>query len=310
MNAMQRLNRIVKEKGPLIAGLDPDFDKIKQVWITQNEELVADGKLEGDPEKNRTIMGTFCQDYIEAIKESVGVIKINSAFFEAMQMEDLYWNIAMNAQLEGLYVIGDLKRADIGNTSMEYAKAYLDATSPFDAITVNPYFGTDGIKPFLDLAKKNDKGIFVLDKTSNQSSEEIQDLELKDGRKVYEAVADKIKEWGEYTNPRREKYSLVGAVVGATHPEQAKELRERMPNTFFLVPGYGKQGATAKDVAVNVDKKGGGAAINSSRGIMFAYKSDIWKDQYSEEFWDEAAAAEAKRAQTELKRARIKSRKK
>ena len=147
---------------------------------------------------------------------------------------------------------------------------------------------------------------FVLAKTSNQSSAEIQDLELKDGRKVYEAVADKIKEWGDYTNPRREKYSLVGAVIGATHPEQAKELRKRMPNTFFLVPGYGKQGATANDVAVNFDKKGGGAAINSSRGIMFAYKSDIWKEQYSEEFWNEAAAAEANRAQTELKRARIK----
>lgn len=98
----------------------------------------------------------------------------------------------------------------------------------------------------------------------------------------------------------------MGAVVGATHPEQAKELRKRMPNTFFLVPGYGKQGATANDVAVNFDKKGGGAAINSSRGIMFAYKSDIWKEQYSEEFWNEAAAAEANRAQTELKRARIK----
>ena len=165
-----------------------------------------------------------------------------------------YFEVAEMAAKAGMIVIGDLKRADIGSTSEAYAKAYLDADSPFSIITVNPYFGTDGVMPFIELANQNEKGVFVLVKTSNQSSIEIQDLILRDQRKVHEAVADMVKHWGNISNPTEDGYNNVGAVVGATHPDDARRLRQRMPNTFFLVPGYGAQGATAEDVVVNFDE--------------------------------------------------------
>ena len=303
-NAMQRLNEIVKERGPLLAGLDPNFDKIINMWKVSNDGTINPKDTDTIEDKDVSIMIDFCLDYIRSLKKEVGAIKINSAFFESRGMEDVYWVIAEYARQQGLFVIGDLKRADIGNTSREYAEAYLNVTSPFDAITINPYFGTDGVKPFLDLAKESGKGVFVLVKTSNTSSCEIQDLDLLDGRKVYEAVADMVKKWGEYTKQNDEEdYNLVGAVVGATHPKQAEELRKRMPNTFFLVPGYGAQGATAKDVSVNFDNTEGGAIVNSSRGIMMAYQNDRWKDKYNSKTWKEAAIAEARRAQQELKEA-------
>lgn len=254
-----------------------------------------------DQEYLEDCLHTYCSEYLDSLPPEVGAVKINSAFFERYGMEELYFEVAKEAQEHALFVIGDVKRADIGNTSKMYAEAYLFEDSPFDAITVNPYFGTDGIKPFLDLAKENKKGIFVLVKTSNPSSAEIQDAILADGRPVYALVADLVNRWGKYTDPEgKEDYNLVGAVVGATHPKQAEELRKLMPNTFFLVPGYGAQGATADDITVNFDSEHGGAIVNSSRGIMLACKSEIWKDFYPEEKWAEAVTAEARRATAEL----------
>lgn len=277
-NAMERLNELVSKKGPLLAGLDPDMDKIWAVTAMK--------------------MPDFCFDYIDAIKDKVAAIKINIAFFEASFDMDLFWEVAEKAKSEGLFVIADAKRADIGNTSEKYAETFLSKNSPIDAVTINPYFGTDGVKPFLDMAKENGKGVFVLVRTSNPSSAEIQNLELKDGRKVYQEVAELVKKWGEYTKTDEdEKYNLVGAVVGATHPEEAKILREMMPNTFFLVPGYGAQGATAKDVAVNFDSNGGGAIVNSSRGLMFAYEKE---NGTSVEQWREASKRAAVKSQEEL----------
>lgn len=296
-NAMQRLNRVVKEKGPLLAGLDPKLDEIMSIYDFHIDDF------KNEQEFYEVNMYAYCNDYIMSLSEHVGAIKINSAFFEAVGMEQVYWNVAQYAKRRGLFVIGDLKRADIGNSSAQYAQGFLSADSPFDAITINPYFGTDGVKPFLDLAKENGKGIFVLVKTSNPSSKEIQDAVLADGSPVYELVAKMVKGWGAYTSDYEEDYNLVGAVVGATHPEQAKRLRELMPNTFFLVPGYGAQGATAQDITVNFDKNGGGAIVNSSRGIMNAYKNGKWSGKYPKEKWYEASAAEAERAKAELENA-------
>lgn len=308
-NAMQLLNDLIVEKNSRIcAGLDvkwediPDAFKLQYGW--------DDEKGEENMEDFSQIIYKYCEKYIDAVADIVPAIKINSAFFEREHLEDLYLEVARYAMEQGLFVIGDIKRADIGSTSEAYAQAFLAAGQPFDAVTINPYFGTDGVMPFLKLAKENGKGVFILVKTSNKSSAEIQDLELADGRKVYEAVADLTIEWAEevdeesFFDTRIPDYPLVGAVVGATHPEQAKELRERMGCTFFLVPGYGAQGATADDVACNFNGwSGTGAIVNSSRGIMNAYKKDCWKDEYHEEAWAEAARAEAIRATEEINQA-------
>lgn len=307
-NAMQLLNELIVEKNSRIcAGLDVKWEDIPDAF--KKEFCWDDEKGEENMEDFSQIIYEYCEKYIEAVADIVPAIKINSAFFEREHLEDLYLEIASYAREKGLFVIGDLKRADIGSTSEAYAQAFLAAGMPFDAITINPYFGTDGVMPFLKLAKENGKGVFVLVKTSNKSSAEIQDLRLADGRKVYEAVADLVLKWGKDIDSENfdegwPDYPMVGAVVGATHPEQAKELVEQMGCTFFLVPGYGAQGATADDVAVNFDSdRGIGAIVNSSRGIMNAYKKDCWKEKYSEETWAEAARAEAIRATEEINQA-------
>lgn len=303
-NAMQVLNDLIVEKNSRIcAGLDVKWEDIPNAF--KKEFGWDDEKGEENMEDFSQIIYKYCEKYINAVADIVPAVKINSAFFEREHLEDLYLEVAYYAREKGLFVIGDLKRADIGSTSEAYAQAFLAAGMPFDAITINPYFGTDGVMPFLKLAKENGKGVFVLVKTSNKSSAEIQDLELADGRKVYEAVADLVIEWSNKADFENfNYYPMVGAVVGATHPEQAKELVEQMGCTFFLVPGYGAQGATADDVAVNFDRdRGIGAIVNSSRGIMNAYKKDCWKEKYSEETWAEAARAEAIRATEEINQA-------
>lgn len=303
-NAMQVLNDLIVEKNSRIcAGLDVKWEDIPNAF--KKEFGWDDEKGEENMEDFSQIIYKYCEKYINAVADIVPAVKINSAFFEREHLEDLYLEVAYYAREKGLFVIGDLKRADIGSTSEAYAQAFLLAGMPFDAITINPYFGTDGVMPFLKLAKENGKGVFVLVKTSNKSSAEIQDLELADGRKVYEAVADLVLNWAdEVDHENFNYYPMVGAVVGATHPKQAEELVDQMGCTFFLVPGYGAQGATADDVAVNFDSdRGIGAIVNSSRGIMNAYKKDCWKEKYSEETWAEAARAEAIRATEEINQA-------
>lgn len=313
-NAMQRLNDLIIEKNSRIcAGLDVKWEDIPNAF--KLEHGWDEEKGEENMEDFSQIIYKYCEKYIDAVSDIVPAIKINSAFFEREHLENLYLEVARYAMEQGLFVIGDLKRADIGSTSQAYAEAFLASWQPFDAITINPYFGTDGVMPFLKLAKENGKGVFILVKTSNKSSAEIQDLELADGRKVYEAVADLTLEWAEEVDPegfdedenegyKYADYPMVGVVVGATHPDQAKRLVYDMGKIFFLVPGYGAQGATADDVACNFDRYAGvGAIVNSSRGIMNAYKSDRWKNEYSEETWAEAARDEAIRATEEINQA-------
>lgn len=305
---MQLLNDLIIEKNSRIcAGLDVKWEDIPTAF--KREYGWDDEKGEENMEDFSQIIYKYCEKYIDAVADVVPAIKINSAFFEREHLEDLYLEVAFYAREQRLFVIGDLKRADIGSTSEAYAQAFLAAGQPFDAITINPYFGTDGVMPFLKLAKENGKGVFVLVKTSNKSSAEIQDLRLADGRYVYEAVADLVVSWGKEADEKnygmdgRPKYPIIGTVVGATHPEQAAELLWRMGDVFTLVPGYGAQGATADDVAVNFDKNGVGAIVNSSRGIMNAYKKECWKEKYCEETWAEAARAEAIRATEEINEA-------
>lgn len=289
MKLMERLNKAVMEKGPLLAGLDPDMEKLRAL----SKEIGYKGT-------DCDFLRDYCFEYIKAVKDTVVATKINIAFFEACEQLNIFWEVAEKTKEEGLFVIADVKRADIGNTSAKYAEAFLYGNTPIDVITINPYFGTDGVKPFLDMAAKNDKGVFVLAKTSNPSSDEIQNLVTEDGEKVYQKVGHLVDCWGRSISSETTTYNPVGAVVGATHPTEAKELRDMLPNTFFLVPGYGAQGATAKDIVVNFDSKGGGAVVNSSRGLMFAYKNERWAQKYSSSRWADATHDEAERAQKEL----------
>ncbi len=209
-----------------------------------------------------------------------------------------YWRTVRYCQEKGLLVIGDVKRGDIGSTSEAYARAHLGSVTVNghrcrafheDFATVNPYLGTDGIKPFIDVCNEEDRGIFVLVKTSNPSSGEFQDVKTEDGRPMYELVGEKVKEWGEQSMDG--DYSNVGAVVGATYPEQAKRLRALMPHTFILAPGYGAQGATAEDLSGFFNEDGLGAIVNSSRGIIAAYTKEKYARFGSEGFAEAARAA-------------------
>ncbi len=270
------IEKIIEKKNPTVAGLDPKLDYVP-------EEM----KAAAFREYGETFTGAaqailqFNKVLIDALCDVVPAVKPQSAYYEMYGVEGircLSETIAY-AQKNGMYVILDGKRGDIGATSEAYAKAYLGKTviggteQPAfgaDCLTVNPYLGTDGIKPFADQCAANRKGIFVLVKTSNQSSGELQDLKSGD-KYIYEHMAERVKEWGADLIGIH-GYSSVGAVVGATYPEQAEVLRRLMPHTYFLVPGYGAQGGKAKDVAKSFNRDGLGAVVNASRSIMCAYQ--------------------------------------
>ena len=253
------------KKCPVCVGLDTKYDYLPAAYRSRNADPTAQTIAECILDYNRELIDEF--------KEIVPCVKVQSAFYELYAAAGMqcFLDTMAYAENAGLIVIADVKRNDIGSTAEAYSDAYL-LSSAAHFITVNAYFGIDGIQPFLNDCKETGKGIFVLVKTSNPSGREFQDLSVC-GKKLYQAVADKVTEWGEpYTG--RYGYSSIGAVVGATYPEEASELRVRMKGTFFLVPGYGAQGAGADDIAVNFDKDGMGAIINSSRGILLAYTKD------------------------------------
>ena len=248
----------------------------------------------------------FNRAVIDAVYDLIPSVKIQAACYEQYGpagMKAFQKTIAYAKKL-GLVTIADVKRGDIGSTAQAYSTAYLGAVRvgdelifPYDAdfVTINPYLGTDGVLPFLEDCKKYRKGIFVLVKPSNPSGGEIQDLRVN-RRTVYLRVADQVAAWGaglmgEYG------YSSVGAVVGATYPEQAGQLRARYKNTFFLVPGYGAQGATADDIAVNFDADGLGAVVNASRSILLAYR----KPKYAGMSFADAARAAVLDMRTDIR---------
>ena len=279
MSMDKLIEKIVEKQNPTVAGLDPKLSYIPE--HIRNASYEKYGKtLEGAADA----LLQFNKGLIDALCDIVPAVKPQAAYYEMygwQGVKALTETIAY-AQSKGMFVITDGKRNDIGATMTAYAAAHLGSTTveeetfqPFgaDALTVNGYLGTDGIQPLLDVCGKEDKGIFVLVKTSNPSSGELQDKPLADGNTVYRAMGAMCEGWGEKL-PGKYGYSGVGAVVGATYPAQLEELRAAMPHTFFLVPGYGAQGGAADDVAPGFDKDGLGAIVNSSRGIMCAWQKE------------------------------------
>lgn len=290
----------IKIKGnPIVCGLDPKLEYLPDFLLKKHlsEEVTLKQAANSIYEFNKTI--------IDNIYDLIPAVKLQLAYYELYGLEGIkvFLKTQEYARNKGLIVIGDGKRNDIGSTALAYAKAYLGKTEvlekefkafPVDFLTVNPYLGIDGIDPFLDMCQSYDKGIFVLVKTSNPSSGEFQDLTIDDGHKVYEKVAEKVKEWGKGLEGSY-GYSKVGAVIGATYPEELKKLRLLMPNTYFLIPGYGAQGGTIEDILPGFNEDGLGAIINSSRAIMCAYRDENWKDLYSEKEFGDASRAEVLR---------------
>ena len=291
----------IKEKGnPSVAGLDPVLSYVPE-YLREKAYKEYGKNLKGACEA----IWEFNKGLIDAFYDVVPAVKPQSAFYEMYGLygEEVLHRTIKYAKEKGLYIILDVKRNDIGSTAEAYSKAYLgtvdidgETVSPcdVDCVTVNPYLGTDGIKPFAEDCKKFDKAIFALVKTSNPSSGELQDLDAGD-KKIYEHVAELVNEWNKDTIGES-GYGAIGAVVGATYPEQAKILRGIMKQSYFLVPGYGAQGGGAMGVKPCFNDDGLGAIVNSSRGIMCAYKKGDWKD---EEF-AEAARAEAIRMKDDI----------
>jgi len=291
------INAIKKKNNPTVAGLDPKLDFIPQ-YIVEGAFEKFGRNLKGAAEA----IWEFNKGLIDELYDIVPAVKPQSAYYEMYGFEGVkVLEQTINyAKEKGLYVIADVKRNDIGTTAEAYAKAYIGETDlgggiterafNADSATVNGYLGTDGIKPFLI----KDKSIFVLVKTSNPSSGELQDMAMEKGT-VYEHMAELVKKWGS-ENMGTMGYSNVGAVVGATYPAQLEELRKIMPYTYFLVPGYGAQGGKAEDVAKAFGSDGLGAIINASRSVMCAYqKTDDAPQNYAK-----AARAEAIRMRDEI----------
>ncbi len=279
------IENIVKTQNPSVVGLDPKLEYVPDFIVSKRVEkygktLKAAAKAIWD----------FNKAIIDEIHDICPAIKPQAAYYEMYGIEGiktLYKTISY-AKEKGMFVITDGKRNDIGATMTAYATAHLGYTEvcgeqiaafDSDALTVNGYLGTDGISPLLEQCREYDKGIFVLVKTSNKSSGELQDLELKSGKSVYATMGDMCEKWGGELQGKY-GYSGVGAVVGATYPEQLEEMRAALPHTFFLVPGYGAQGGGAAGVSKGFDKNGLGAIVNSSRGVMCAYKKEESCDEH------------------------------
>lgn len=291
------VEKIKKLNAPIVVGLDPMLNYVPE--FIQKKAFDEYGEtLEGAAEA----IWQFNKGIIDATYDLIPAVKPQIAMYEQFGIEGLkaFKKTVDYAKSKDLVVIGDIKRGDIGSTSAAYAVGHVGhvkvgskVITPFDEdfVTVNPYLGSDGVNPFIDVCKETKKGIFVLVKTSNPSSGEFQDR-LVDGRPLYELVGEKVAEWGE--SHMGDSYSYVGAVVGATYPEMGKILRKIMPKTYILVPGYGAQGGKAKDLAPYFNEDGLGAIVNSSRGIIAAYK----QEQYAS--FGELNYADASRAAVEF----------
>ena len=285
--------KIKKTNAPICVGLDPMLSFVpKQILDRAYEEY-------GETLKGAAhAIWIYNKGIIDHIYDLIPAVKPQIAMYEQLGIEGLitYQKTIDYCQEKDLVVIADIKRGDIGSTSSAYAIGHLGKVKvgsqiyePFhaDFATVNPYLGTDGVKPFVDVCKAEKKGIFILVKTSNPSSGEFQDQQI-DGVPLYEKVAQKVVEWGE--DHMGDEYSYVGAVVGATYPEMGKELRKIMKKNYILVPGYGAQGGKGKDLVHFFNEDGLGAIVNSSRGIIAAYQQEQFKN-YGELHYEEAARA-------------------
>ncbi len=288
------VEKIKKTGAPIVVGLDPTMKFVpehiqKKAFDEYGETLK--GAAEAIWQFNREIVDAVC-DLIPAVKPQ-------SAMYEQFGVEGMiaFQKTVEYCKSKGLVVIGDVKRGDIGSTSEAYAVGHLGQVKvgstmcrgfDEDFVTVNPYLGSDGVEPFIKVCREEKKGIFVLVKTSNPSSGEFQDR-LIDGRPLYEIVGEKVAEWAKEL--MGDDYSYIGAVAGATYPEMGKVLREIMPKSYLLVPGYGAQGGKGADLAPFFDKDGLGAIVNSSRGIIAAYQQEKYARYGAQNFADASRAA-------------------
>ncbi len=284
---------IESRRSHVVVGLDPEYDSLPP----QVRDAHPEHQYESLAQMKAVCYWEFLSGILDAVSEEAVAVKIQLAYFEALGSAgyQLYEDLVDPAKARGLLVIADAKRGDIGSTAEAYARAHFDRVGA-DALTVNPYMGTDSVQPFLSRVEQADKGLFVLVKTSNSSSVDVQDLELADGGRVYHSVARMVNLWGEPTKGKN-GYSSVGAVVGGTHPKVGEELRSLMPTVPFLVPGYGAQGASAGDIRGFFGEDGKGAVVNSSRGILYAYR------KHHDLSWQDAAREEAREMKVALWRA-------
>ena len=301
-NIIDILIEKIKETGnPTIMGLDPRYEMLPRC-VTDKYPKTLEGVAQAIVEYNKAL--------IDATYDIIPAVKPQIAFYEMFGIPGMqaFEETSKYAKQKGMIVIADIKRGDIGSTAQGYSNAYLGKTkigdverSIFDVdfVTVNPYMGTDCVKPFIEDCKKYNKGLFILVKTSNPSSGELQDLKLESNEEVYTRVAKLVENWGEELRGEY-NYSSIAAVVGATYPEQLKQIREVAPHTYFLIPGYGAQGGKASDIAYGFDTNGLGGIVNASRSLMCAYKSDKWKDEFDEKDYAKATRAEAIRMRDEL----------
>ena len=289
------INKIQKTKAPIVVGLDPMLSYVPE--HIQKKAFAEYGEtLEGAAEA----IWQFNKEIVDKTYDLIPAVKPQIAMYEQFGIEGLkaYKKTVDYCKSKDLLVIGDIKRGDIGSTSAAYAVGHLGkvqvgsktyAGFDEDFATVNPYLGSDGVKPFIDVCKQENKGLFILVKTSNPSSGEFQDQKI-DGKPLYELVGEKVAQWGE-EHMGESGYSYVGAVVGATYPEQGEILRKVMPKSFILVPGYGAQGGKGKDLVHFFNEDGLGAIVNSSRGIIAAYKQEAYAKFGAENFGDASRAA-------------------
>ena len=292
----QLIANIKKTGAPIVVGLDPMLKYIPE--HIQKKAFAEFGEtLEGAAEA----IWQFNKEIVDKTYDLIPAVKPQIAMYEQFGIPGLvaFKKTVDYCKSKGLVVIGDIKRGDIGSTSSAYAVGHIGKVqvgsktyAPFDEdfVTVNPYLGSDGVNPFIDVCKEEKKGLFILVKTSNPSSGEFQD-QMINGRPLYELVGEKVAQWGE--DCMGDEYSYIGAVVGATYPEMGKVLRKVMPKSYILVPGYGAQGGKGKDLVHFFNEDGLGAIVNSSRGIIAAYKQEKYAN------YDEEAFADASRAAVE-----------
>ena len=290
----QLVANIKKTGAPIVVGLDPMLNYIPE-QVQQKAFAEYGETLEGAAEA----IWQFNKEIVDKTYDLIPAVKPQIAMYEQFGLPGLaaFKKTVDYCKEKGLVVIGDIKRGDIGSTSAAYAVGHIGKVkvgsktyAPFDEdfVTVNPYLGSDGVNPFLDVCKEEKKGIFVLVKTSNPSSGEFHDQKI-DGRPLYELVGEKVAAWG--SEVMGDEYSYVGAVVGATYPEMGKVLRKVMPKAYILVPGYGAQGGKGKDLVHFFNEDGLGAIVNSSRGIIAAYKQEQYAKFGAENFGDASRAA-------------------
>lgn len=288
------ITKIKQVNAPIVVGLDPMLN-----YVPQHIRKKAFAEFGETPAGAAEAVWQFNKEIVDHVYDLIPAVKPQIAMYEQFGVEGVkaFQKTVDYCHEKDLVVIGDVKRGDIGSTSAAYAAGHLGKTqigskyySAFneDFATVNPYLGTDGIKPFVDVCKEEKKGLFILVKTSNPSSGEFQDR-LADGRPLYELVAEKVAEWG--SECMGDTYSYIGAVVGATYPEVGKALRKVMPKSFILVPGYGAQGGKGADLVHYFNEDGLGAIINSSRGIIAAYKQEKYASFGEEDFAEASRAA-------------------